>query len=271
MFHFFELRLVSRALLISFSGKAKNLVEKVVQAKGKAKAKLKKDKLVEKEKEIVEKIVEKAEIAVRICALEAGSLKYGKEGTVSSDWASMASDTKLQVFSVSGSFEVQAGWLSRIEDAWLKPSRWKGFHTLSRFQKQQLLDTYGLQPRPFTDNTDCLLSFPESDGNFSDQHMALSISYILQQFSNYVEDVVVIGPLLQKAALETADPETKLRFVEEMRKGTIQKKLILFPVNAEKPQHWTLLRGVRGEDSSLSWLYQDTLKEQAEVRSAPLV
>ena len=260
-----------------FSGQLKQQVEKIVQAKGKAKAQAKKEKaeaVVEKEKVESSKKKEKVEegsleavadhsIAVRICAVEAGSLRYGKEGSVSSDWLSMASDAKVQVFSVSGSFEVQAGWLRKIVPEWQKPLKWKGFNALSRFQKQQLLNASGLQPVPFFDNSDCLLSFPDSDGDFSDQHLALSVSFLLQQFSQYVEDVVVIGPLLQKCALEQTDLEAKSRFIQELREGTIEKKLILFPINAEVQKHWTLLTGVRDASGELSWSYQDSLKVQS--------
>ena len=48
--------------------------------------------------------------------------------------------------------------------AWQKPVAWK---PLSRVQKQQLFGTHGLQPTPFFDNADCLLTFPKSDEDFS--------------------------------------------------------------------------------------------------------
>ena len=45
-------------------------------------------------------------------------------------------------------------WLQKIEATWSKPKEWKKFTSLSRLQAASILDTAGLRPEPFGENTD---------------------------------------------------------------------------------------------------------------------
>ena len=161
---------------------------------------------------------------------------------------------------------MKVGWLQKIEASWKNPSEWKKFTQLSRVQMGAILDTLGLRPEAFIENSDVLLEGFQVDGDFSDQHLYLSAQLFSWSFPDYMKDVQFVSPYLLRQVLgepvfegDVAGPGQEV-FKAELSESCRKARLVLVPVHSAHPQHWCLLAGSRSTlEDEFSWRYRDTL------------
>eukprot|EP00435_Cladocopium_sp_Y103_P031867 s500_g8.t1 len=207
-------------------------------------------------------------LSVRVVSEEAGQVHFGFEGDVEKQhFETRGKEDLIHMFSTKV-LNVKVGYLQKIEAAWQKAAPWKKFTHLSRVQAGAILDTLGLRPEPFVENTDTLLEEFAHDNDLSEQHLHLAAQLFSWSFPAYTKDVQWVNPyLLRQIHGETLNPgdipgTPPKVFQDELKALASKALLILLPVHSEHPNHWCLLAGSRATlEDDFSWRYRDTLLE----------
>ena len=98
--------------------------------------------------------IKKEPVQVRAVSEEAGKVYFGFEGEVEKqEFETKGKEDFIHVYG-SKVLSVKVQWLQKIDATWSKPTECKKFTSLSRFQAASILDTAGLRPEPFVENTD---------------------------------------------------------------------------------------------------------------------